>query len=56
MIYYRDEKKRKIYDEYGSFGLYIAEQVGDEMFDTVMFFQSRWFQVSNGLLLRLGIA
>ncbi|PIK38078.1 hypothetical protein BSL78_25093 [Apostichopus japonicus] len=26
----QDEKKRQIYDEYGSFGLYIAEQIGEE--------------------------
>lgn len=25
-----DEKKRQLYDEYGSFGLYLADQVGCE--------------------------
>jgi len=39
-----DEKKRTLYDEYGSFGLYIAEQVGDEFVGSVMFFQSGWFK------------
>lgn len=40
-----DEKKRPLYDEYGSFGLYIAEQVGEEFVGSVMFFQSGWFKV-----------
>lgn len=39
-----DEKKRKLYDDYGSFGLYIAEQVGEDMVSSVMFFQSKWIQ------------
>jgi len=39
-----DEKKREIYDKYGSFGLYIAEQFGDEVVDHVMLFSSKWFQ------------
>lgn len=42
-----DEKKRRLYDKYGSFGLYIAEQVGEEnvdMVDSIMFFQSNWFK------------
>ena len=42
-----DEKKRPLYDEYGSFGLYIAEQVGEEFVGSVMFFQSTWFKVSR---------
>ena len=43
-----DEKKRRLYDKYGSLGLYIAEQVGEEnvdMVDSIMFFQSNWFKV-----------
>ena len=28
MHVYSDEKKRQLYDEYGSFGLYLADQVG----------------------------
>lgn len=42
-----DEKKRRLYDKYGSFGLYLAEQVGEEnmdMVDSLMFFQSNWFK------------
>ena len=40
-----DEKKREIYDAYGSFGLYIADQFGDEVVHHVMLFSSKWFQV-----------
>jgi len=43
-----DEKKRQLYDEYGSFGLYIAEQVGEEFVGSVMFFQSGWFKALFG--------
>jgi len=43
-----DEKKRPLYDEYGSFGLYIAEQVGEEFVGSVMFFQSTWFKALFG--------
>ena len=39
-----DEKKREIYDKYGSFGLKMAEQFGDEFIDTFMAFSSGWFQ------------
>jgi len=39
-----DEKKRQLYDEYGSFGLYLADQVGDDLVGTLMFFQSGWFK------------
>ena len=35
-----------MYDEYGSFGLYIADQVGDEFVGSVMMVQSGWFKVS----------
>jgi len=44
-----DEKKRQLYDEYGSFGLYIAEQVGDDLVGSVMFFQSKWFKALFGV-------
>jgi len=44
-----DEKKRQLYDEYGSFGLYIAEQVGDDLVGSVMVFQSGWFKALFGL-------
>lgn len=39
-----DEKKREIYDKYGSAGLHLAEQVGDEMVGTIMKFSSPWVQ------------
>ena len=44
-----DEKKRGIYDKYGSFGLYIADQIGEDnigLIDSVMFFKSIWFKAS----------
>jgi len=39
-----DESKREIYDKYGSAGLHLAEQVGDEMVGTIMKFSSPWVQ------------
>lgn len=39
-----DEKKRDIYDKYGSMGLMMADQFGDEFVDTIMTFSSGWFQ------------
>ena len=45
-----DEKKRNIYDKYGSFGLYIADQVGEDnigIINSLMVFNSIWFKVSN---------
>jgi len=47
-----DEKKRKLYDDYGSFGLYIADQVGEDLVGSVMFFQSKWIQ---GLICLCGL-
>jgi len=44
-----DEKKRQLYDEYGSFGLYIADQVGDEFVGSVMMVQSGWFKALFGV-------
>ena len=40
-----DEKKRKLYDKYGSLGLYLAEQFGEDVVGHVMIFSSKWFQV-----------
>ena len=40
-----DEKKRELYDKYGSFGLYLADQFGEEVVGHVMMFSSKWFQV-----------
>jgi len=39
-----DEKKRPVYDKHGSFGLYLADQFGDEFVDTFMTMSSKWFQ------------
>ncbi|XP_071851005.1 dnaJ homolog subfamily C member 5-like [Apostichopus japonicus] len=41
----QDEKKRQIYDEYGSFGLYIAEQIGEENVDLYFLVNSKCFRV-----------
>lgn len=51
-----DEKKRDIYDKYGSLGLHIAEQFGDEFVDTLMAFNSPWFKCFfwSSCLLTLG--
>lgn len=46
-----DDKKRGIYDKYGSFGLYIADQIGEDnigLIDSVMFFKSIWFKLFCG--------
>jgi len=39
-----DEKKRQLYDEYGSFGLYLADQVGEDLVGTLFCVQSKWFK------------
>jgi len=39
-----DEKKRDLYDKYGSFGLAIADQFGDDVVSSVMCISSKWFQ------------
>jgi len=47
-----DEKKRKIYDKYGSFGLYVADQIGEdniEILDKLMVLKSTWFKVLCGV-------
>jgi len=46
-----DQKKRSIYDKYGSFGLYIADQVGEEnidIIDSLMILKSAWFKILCG--------
>lgn len=40
-----DHMKRSIYDQYGSMGIYVAEQFGDEYLNTYLIVQSRWFKV-----------
>uniref|UniRef100_H3DPS2 DnaJ (Hsp40) homolog, subfamily C, member 5 gamma b n=1 Tax=Tetraodon nigroviridis TaxID=99883 RepID=H3DPS2_TETNG len=39
-----DENKRKIYDEYGSMGLYAAEQFGEEGVKYYFLFSKCWFK------------
>ncbi|XP_071956510.1 dnaJ homolog subfamily C member 5-like isoform X2 [Antedon mediterranea] len=39
-----DERKRRIYDEYGSMGLYIAEQIGEENVDLYFMMNSKCFR------------
>ncbi|XP_077395295.1 dnaJ (Hsp40) homolog, subfamily C, member 5 gamma b isoform X2 [Festucalex cinctus] len=39
-----DENKRKIYDEYGSMGLYVAEQFGDESVKYYFLMSKSWFK------------
>ncbi|CAL8274438.1 unnamed protein product [Merluccius merluccius] len=39
-----DENKRKIYDEYGSMGLYVAEQFGDESVKYYFLTSKCWFK------------
>ncbi|XP_022096432.1 dnaJ homolog subfamily C member 5-like [Acanthaster planci] len=44
-----DTKKRQIYDDYGSVGLYIAEQIGDDNVDLYFLVNSRCFRVCCGV-------
>lgn len=37
-----DVPKRNIYDSYGSFGIYVIQQVGDDFVNTHQFLSSRW--------------
>ncbi|KAI4785529.1 hypothetical protein KUCAC02_037705, partial [Chaenocephalus aceratus] len=39
-----DENKRKIYDEYGSMGLYVAEQFWDESVKYYFLMSKCWFK------------
>uniref|UniRef100_A0A8C3S854 J domain-containing protein n=1 Tax=Chelydra serpentina TaxID=8475 RepID=A0A8C3S854_CHESE len=42
-----DEHKRQIYDEYGSMGLYVAEQFGEESVKYYFLMSKCWFKVIN---------
>lgn len=46
-----DENKWKIYDEYGSMGLYVAEQFGEESVKYYFLMSKWWFKVSAPCLL-----
>lgn len=45
-----DENKRKIYDEYGSMGLYVAEQFGDESVKYYFLMSKCWFKVRGSVV------
>lgn len=42
-----DPTKRNIYDKYGSLGLYVAEQFGDENVNTYFMLSSWWAKVNR---------
>lgn len=42
-----DNSKRNIYDKYGSLGLYVAEQFGDENVNTYFMLSSWWAKVNH---------
>lgn len=42
-----DATKRNIYDKYGSLGLYVAEQFGEENVNTYFVLSSWWAKVSK---------
>lgn len=42
-----DEKKRQIYDSYGSVGLQIADQIGEENIQAYMAIQKPWVKVTR---------
>lgn len=44
-----DENKRKIYDEYGSMGLYVSEQFGEESVKYYFLMSKWWFKVGNNV-------
>lgn len=46
-----DLSKRNIYDKYGSLGLYVAEQFGEENVNTYFMLSSWWAKVSCYFLL-----
>lgn len=48
-----DQLKRSIYDQYGSLGIYIAEQFGDEYVNTYFVLTSGWFKA---FMLCLGLS
>jgi len=44
-----DENKRRIYDEYGSMGLYVAEQFGDDSVKYYFLMSKCWFKVRGNV-------
>ncbi|XP_070296401.1 dnaJ homolog subfamily C member 5-like, partial [Salvelinus sp. IW2-2015] len=49
-----DCTKRNIYDKYGSLGLYVAEQFGEENVNTYFVLSSWWAKVRQRLVLLVG--
>lgn len=47
-----DTSKRNIYDKYGSLGLYVAEQFGDENVNTYFMLSSWWAKVHHFFFLQ----
>lgn len=47
-----DVSKRNIYDKYGSLGLYVAEQFGDENVNTYFMLSSWWAKVNHFFFLQ----
>ena len=45
-----DQTKRNIYDTYGSLGLYIAEQFGEENVNAYFLVNSGWCKVCKSLI------
>uniref|UniRef100_A0A8C9UFX7 J domain-containing protein n=1 Tax=Serinus canaria TaxID=9135 RepID=A0A8C9UFX7_SERCA len=45
-----DADKRRLYDQYGSLGLYVAEQFGDDAVRHYFLMSKWWFQVSPASL------
>lgn len=50
-----DLSKRNIYDQYGSLGLYVAEQFGEENVNTYFMLSSWWAKVSCYFLLEIQV-
>lgn len=48
-----DENKRKIYDEYGSMGLYVSEQFGEESVKYYFLMSKWWFKVCKVVCLHV---
>jgi DnaJ family protein C protein 5 len=45
-----DDTKRKIYDEYGSMGLYVSEQFGEDSVKYYFLMSKWWFKVRTNCL------
>lgn len=46
-IILNDENKRPIYDDYGSMGLYVADQFGEDSVKYYFLMSKCWFKVSS---------